>query len=148
MNFLLNTGQSITLQQAKYSIKLRTMMKKLLTYFTILAITALPVQLVSASAESVSMQMKMTQAGMIADDCMHNMSQHSPDSKLAGTCCDVPSDNCQGCNDIPTATSAMTAPVMALIQTSILTTSVSFIDTSLLYGIPQKNLLRPPRTTV
>ena len=101
---------NITLQSIKYSIKLGSMIKRALTYFTILAITALPVQLVSASAENVSMQLSMSQAQhvMVSNECDHDMSDTNA---VSNTCCDEqPNNSCQGCNDIPHATSAMASP--------------------------------------
>lgn len=131
------------------------MINKILTYFTILAITALPVQLVSASAESVSMQMSMSQQVLVLanNECMHEMTDKNFNSEaeqnsLSNVCCDEQSSSCQGCNDIPHATSAMTSPVVTLIETSLLSTTKLFANNSLLHGIPQKNLLRPPRTTL
>ena len=147
---------NITLQGIKYSIKLGSMIKKALTYFTILAITALPVQLVSASAENVSMQMSMAQFQhvMANNECDHDMSDKNAalnveQNSLSNTCCDEQSNNsCQGCNDIPHATSAMASPLINVMKTSLFSNTKLFADNSLLHGIPQKNLLRPPRTTV
>ena len=129
------------------------MIKKALTYLTILAITALPVQLISASAETVSMQMSMSQ--QLSDDieCLHDMadkksSLETEQNSIANACCDDQSNSCQGCNDIPQATTAMTSPVITLPKTSLLTNTKLFANNSLLHGIPQKNLLRPPRTII
>ena len=131
------------------------MIKKALTYFTILAITALPVQMVSASAENVSMQMSMAQAQhvMANNKCNHDMPGKNATLKveqnsLSNACCGEPSSGCQGCNDMPHATSAMASPVINLVKTTLLSSTNLFANNSLLHGIPQKNLLKPPRTTL
>jgi hypothetical protein len=129
------------------------MIKKALTYFTILAITALPVQLVSASAENVSMQMSMSQQMLANNECLHEMatknlnSETEQNSKM-NTCCDDQSSSCQGCNDVTHATSVMTSPVITSLKTSLLSSTKLFANNSLLHGIPQKNFLRPPRTHI
>ena len=129
------------------------MIKKALTYFTILAITALPVQLVSASAENVSMQMSMAQQLSANNECMHekidkNLSLETEQNSISNVCCDDQSSSCQGCNDVTHATTAMTSPVIAMVKMTLLSSTELFANNSLLHGIPQKNLLRPPRTTI
>ena len=129
------------------------MIKKALTYFTILAITALPVQLVSASAENVIMQMSMAQQLLANNECMHeridkNLSLETEQNFISSTCCDDQSSSCQGCNDVTHATTAMTSHAIAMVKTTLLSSTELFANNSLLHGIPQKNLLRPPRTTL
>jgi hypothetical protein len=129
------------------------MIRKALTYFTILAITALPVQLVSASAENVSMQMSMAQQLLANNECIHeridkNLSLETEQNFISNACCDDQSSSCQGCNDVTHATTAMTSPVIAMVKTSLLISTELFANNSLLHGIPQKNLLRPPRTHI
>ena len=129
------------------------MIKKALTYFTILAITALPVQLVSASAENVSMQMSMAQQLSANNECMHekidkNLSLETEQNSISNVCCDDQSSSCQGCNDVTHATTAITSPVIAMVKMTLLSSTELFANNSLLHGIPQKNLLRPPRTTI
>lgn len=130
------------------------MIKKALTYLTILAITALPVQLISASAETVGMQMSMSQQLLANNECLHemadkNLNLETEQNSISNACCDdQSSSSCQGCNDIPQATTAMTSPVITLLKASLLTSTKLFANNSLLHGIPQKNLLKPPRTTI
>lgn len=129
------------------------MIKKALTYFTILAITALPVQLISASVEVVGMQMSMGQQLPANNECMHeridkNLSLETEQNFISNSCCDDQSSSCQGCNDVKHATTAMTSPVIPMVKTSLLSSTELFANNSLLHGIPQKNLLRPPRTTI
>ena len=129
------------------------MIKKALTYFTILAITALPVQLVSASAENVSMQMSMAQQLPVNNECMHeiidkNLSFETEQNSILNTCCDDQSSSCQSCTDVTHATTAMTSSAIAMVKTTLLSSTELFANNSLLHGIPQKNLLRPPRTTL
>lgn len=127
------------------------MIKKALTYFTILAITALPVQLVSASTENVSMQMSMSQQAQAENPCLQDMTvQHmgSEQNSINKSCCDDSSHECQSCNNCPQAVSLMLLPLDAFIKTSSL--EIKKYSTSYLFlnGVPQKNLLRPPRTTL
>ena len=123
------------------------MIRKALTYLTILAITALPVQLISASAESVSMQMTMSQLTVAKNECLHEMSTQA-ETAIENYCCDQQSNGCQGCNDIPQATSVIVSPSHIVVQTSLLKTPKISISHLLLDGAIQKNLLRPPRTLI
>ena len=132
------------------------MMKRTLTYFTILAITLLPIGMINASAENISMQMSMAQAQhvMVNNECNHDMSDkntalNAEQNSLSNTCCDEQSNNsCQGCNDIPHATSVMASPVITLMKITLLSSTKLFANNALLHGIAQKNLLKPPRTRV
>lgn len=118
-----------------------------------MAVTALPVQLISANAENVSMQMSMSQQMLSNDECQHEMADMNISSKteqnsMSNACCDDSSSSCQGCSDVTHATSVMASSAIALIKTSLLSNTKLFANNSLLHGIPQKNLLRPPRTTI
>ena len=53
------------------------MIKKTLTYLTILAITALPVQSISANVESVGMLMSMAQQVQANNEFLHEMTELS-----------------------------------------------------------------------
>ena len=119
------------------------MIRKALTYLTILALTALPVQLISASAETVSMQMSMSQTSGTNSECEHEMT-----TQVANSCCDDQSSGCQGCNDVPSATSVMVSPSHAPVKASLLRTAKISIHHLILNGVPQKNLLRPPKTLI
>ena len=119
------------------------MIRQVLTYFTILALTALPVQLISASAENVSMQMSMSQTLVTSNKCEHEMT-----TEVANSCCDDQSSGCQGCNDIPSATSVMVSASQAPVKIALLKTAKMSIHHLILDGVPQKNLLRPPRTLI
>lgn len=119
------------------------MIRKALTYLTILALTALPVQLISASAETVIMQISMSQTLVTGNECEHEMT-----TQVANSCCDEQSNGCQGCNDIPSAASAMVSPSQSPAKTVLLKTSNISIHHLVLDGVPQKNLLRPPRTLI
>ena len=120
------------------------MIRKALTYLTIFALTALPVQLISASVESLSMQMSMSQTDVTASECEHERTT----TQAANTCCDEQSNGCQGCNDIPSATSAMVLPYQASTKTALSRTAKTSTHHLLLDGVDQKNLLRPPRTLI
>lgn len=129
------------------------MIKKALTYLTILAISALPVQLISASAETVSMQMSMKQPVQAKNECSSDMGmQHtsldSQQGSIDKSCCDHQSHDCQSCNNCPQAVSAMFLPLDTFVKISSLeiqkySTSYLFLD-----GIPQKKSLRPPRNYI
>ena len=129
------------------------MIKRALTYLMILAITALPVQLISANAENVSMQMSMSQQLLSNNECLHEMtemtiSSNTEKNSVSAACCDDSTSNCEGCNDVAHATTTMASSAIALIKTSLLRNTKLFANNSLSHGIPQKNLLRPPRTTI
>lgn len=124
------------------------MTRNVLTYLTILAISALPVQLISASAEFVSMQMSMSQKMESNKECLHDMSSESK-TVIEKSCCDDGQlSSCQGCNDIPQAASAVVFSASTSVKVSTLSSTKLFASNSLLHGVPQKNLLRPPRTTI
>ena len=119
------------------------MTKKILTYFTVLALTALPVQLISASAESVSVQMSMSQTLVTDSGC-----ENATTSQVANSCCDEQSSGCQGCSDVPSAASAMVLPSQAPAKIALLKMAKISIHQLALNGITQKNLLRPPRILI
>ena len=124
------------------------MIKKALTYLTILAISALPVQLISANAEFVSMQMSMSQKMESPKECLHDMSTES-NTVMEKSCCDDQQLNsCQGCNDVPQAAGAVVFSENTFLKVSIRSSTKLFASHSLLHGVPQKNLLRPPRNTI
>ena len=83
------------------------MIRNALTYLTILAISALPVQLISANAESVSMQMSMSQKMESNKECLYDISTESKTVVEKSCCDDEQLSHCQGCNDVPQAASAM-----------------------------------------
>jgi len=129
------------------------MMKKALTYLTILAITVLPVQLINASVEVVGMQMSMSHQAQPDNQCMLDVSelaqlaQHVDAEKNAidKSCCDDQSHNCQSCDNCPQAITAMFLPVDSVKKSSALKSDKVFTSYLSLNGISQKNLLRPPR---
>lgn len=125
------------------------MIKKVLTYFTILAMTALPVQLISANVESLNMQLNMqksmSQQTQANNECMHEMAEQNSINK---SCCDDQSHECQNCNNCPQAASAMFLFPQSFDKTSILKSQKYFTNYLFLNSVPQKNLLRPPRTLI
>lgn len=129
------------------------MIRKALTYLTILAITALPVQLISASAEVVGMQMSMSQQMQASNECLHEMNDQLSEiqastTSIENSCCNDQSHDCQSCNNCPQAASAMISSSQAKIKTSLLKISKISISHSDLNGVSQKNLLRPPRILI
>ena len=126
------------------------MIKKTLTYLTILAITALPVQLISASVESINMQMSMhkimSQQTQVSNECVHEMTEQNA---IDNSCCEDQSHECQNCNNCPqAAVSAMHLPSYPLSKTSLLQTQNHVCSYLFLNSAPQKSLLRPPRTLI
>lgn len=129
------------------------MIEKALTYLIILAITALPVQLISASVDVVGMQMSISQQTLAKNECLHEMTdQHvnleSERNLIDNSCCDDQSHDCQSCNNCTQAASAMFLPSLPIIKTSSLKTQKCSTSYLFLNGVPQKNLLRPPRTSI
>ena len=120
------------------------MIRKALTYLTILALTALPVQLISASVEIVGMQMSMSQQMQAGNDCLHEMAAESK-TVIENACCDDQKHDCQNCNNCPQAVSVMFSPSHALMTVSLVKAPKVSPGHSNLNGIPQKNLLRPPQ---
>jgi len=128
-------------------------MNKLLTYLTILAITVLPVQLISASAETLSMQMIMSQPAVAKNECLpekmlHHTSRDSEKNAMGESCCDDNSHGCQSCDNCPQAVSAMFLPFDTFVKTASLKLDKNSKSHLSLSGIAQKNLLRPPQITL
>lgn len=128
------------------------MFRKILTHFIILTLTVLPVQLLGANVENISMQMSMGHSvtGLSttsAKECLHSVARKSMATKtdMEKSCCDEQSHQCKSCNHclhITTAT-ILPSPLSAKIFFS---SSEKFLVSHLsLNGIPQNNLLRPPR---
>jgi len=129
------------------------MMKSVLTYLTILAITVLPVELISASAETLSMQMIMSQPAVAKNECLpekmlHHTSNDSEKNAMGKSCCDDNSHECQSCDNCPQAVSAMFLPFNTFVKTASLKSDKNFKSHLSLSGISQKNLLRPPQITL
>ncbi len=130
------------------------MIKKALTYLTILAITALPVQLISASVDVLGMQLSMSQPAQLQNQCMSESNSqhiHSDQSKMDKSSCDDQSyscDSCDSCDNCPQAVTAMFSSFDTFVKPSSFKTQKDFISYLSLNGISQKNLLRPPRTSI
>lgn len=127
------------------------MIRKALTYLIVLAVTALPVQLISARVDVVGMQMSMSQGTQLDNDCMSAISDECDQSEhnnVDKSCCDDQSHTCNSCDNCPQAVTAMFSSSDAPIKTTSLETQKHFISYSFLSGISQKNLLRPPRTLI
>lgn len=129
-------------------------MKKALTYLTILAISALPVQLINASVEIIGMQMNMSQQmAQFDNQCMSDMEQQHTDSKVNSgdidkSCCDDEAHNCQSCDNCPDVITAMFLTTEHLAKSIILKSqkiSTSYLS---LNSVSQENLLRPPKTLI
>lgn len=125
------------------------MFRKILTHLIILMLTVLPVQMISADVERSNMKMSMMKIVQLEMECMHTSVSDSQEI-TNNSCCDDVSHQCDSCGDeCPQAASAMT---ILLSQSSDKTYSLKaqkfFTRHLLLYGIPQNNLLRPPRTLI
>jgi hypothetical protein len=132
------------------------MIRKVLTYLTILALSVLPVQLINASAATALMQMsaQSKQSVLVKQKCLHKMTvqvaaaEKGPETAKK-SCCDESSNNsCQGCNNFPHTSSAVVLPALAMVKNSLVKISELSIRHLVLNGIPQKNLLRPPRKLI
>lgn len=127
------------------------MFKKILTHLIILALTVLPVQVITAGVESSSMQMSMMKSAQLKQKCMHTSATDSQETTTiaAASCCDDSSHQCDRCGTCPQAASSMTIlPAYFVEKTTSLDTQKFLISHLLLNGVPQKNLLRPPRSFI
>lgn len=124
------------------------MFRKILTHLIILTLTALPVQVITAGVENSNMQMKMEKSAQVEQECMHTSAADNQEI-IEMSCCDDSSHQCDNCGNCPQATSAMIIlPSHHLNKTIPLIKQTFFISHLLLDGVPQKNLLRPPRTLI
>ena len=125
------------------------MIKKALTYLTILAISALPMQLISASVETVSMQLSMGQQMQTKSgaECLHEMNSES-ETVIKKSCCDQQSQKCQNCNNCPQAVSVMLSSTLVVEKSFLVNSPKITISHLVLNGFSQKNLLRPPRNLI
>lgn len=120
-------------------------MKKVLTYITILAISALPIQLISANVEFVGMQMSMSQQMQASNnECLHEVGQKSA-STSKNSCCGEQSQDCQNCNNCPQAVSVLFSLVNPVIKVALLSDENTITSHLILHGVSPKNLLRPPQ---
>lgn len=126
------------------------MFRKILTHFIILTLTALPVQLINASAENSSMKMSMQKLVQAEAKCMHTSNDERQQSTdVAASCCDDTSHQCDNCTHCPQVASALIAlPVNYQENTPSLTGQKYLISHLLVNGFSQKNLLRPPRIII
>lgn len=123
------------------------MFKKILTHLIILTLTALPVQVITAGVDYTNMKMSMEKTNSAQKECMHvSMVENEKLSEMA--CCDDSSYQCDNCGNCPQVSSAAFFPSMSLSKAYSLEIQTFFISYSLLNGVPQKNLLRPPRAFI
>lgn len=123
------------------------MFRKILTHLIILALTALPVQVITAGVKYSNMKMSMEKTNSAQKECMHD-SMVDNETLSEMPCCDDSSHQCENCGNCPQISSATFLPGMNLSKTYSLETHKFFISYSFLNGVPQKNLLRPPRTSI
>lgn len=112
-------------------------------------LTVLPVQVISADIESSNMKMSMTKTTQSEMECMQSLVSDSQEI-TNNSCCDDVSHQCENCGgDCPQAASAMIIlPSQTLDKIYSLKTQKFFTRHLLLNGVPQNNLLRPPRTLI
>ena len=115
------------------------MFRRILTHLIIFTLTVLPVQVISASAETVEMNMSMNQ---VMNECMHE--QVSEQQVVEKSCCEEPSHQCDSCSNCPQVSSAMMLPSIASVKTHLVKIQNQLSSYLFLDGVPQKNLLRPP----
>ena len=128
------------------------MTKKVLTYLTILAITFLPVKLISANVDNLKMQMQMQMAQQteVKKDCVHAMTNnHSEAGNVSASllCCDEQSDKCQTNSDCTHAANAMSAIfTSANVHHLAYTVSTPFLKPSVsLLSVLPSSIYRPPK---
>lgn len=123
------------------------MFKRILTHLIILTLTVLPVQVITAGVDYTNMKMSMEKTNSAQKECMHvSVVKNEKLSEMA--CCDNSSHQCDSCGNCPQVSSATFLPGMSLSKTYTLETQTFSISHFSLNGVPQKNLLRPPRTSI
>ena len=126
------------------------MIRRSLTYLTILAIMFLPVQLINASVEMTSMQISMKYQVQANNQCMQALSnqyQHAMPDSVEKSCCNDNSHDCHTCDHCPQAATAMILPFLDSNKKFSLK-SEYYLSNDSLSGIKQKNLLRPPKPLI
>jgi len=125
------------------------MLRRILAHLIILSLTVLPVQVISAAVEFSSMQMRMTNV-VQSDHKSSHSSAVCNEEKSKMSCCDDVSHQCDSCGDeCPQAASVMTILLSQVSDKSYSLKSQKFFTRHvLLNGVPQNNLLRPPRTLI
>lgn len=130
------------------------MTKKVLTYLTILAITFLPLKLISANVANLKMQMimqmHMVQQTEVKKDCVHAMTNnHSEAGNVSASllCCDEQSDQCQTSSNCTHAANAMSAIfTSANVHHLAYTVSTPFLKPSVsLLSVLPSSIYRPPK---
>lgn len=128
------------------------MFRKILTHLMILSLTVLPVQLLSANAENSRMQMSMNHSVVSLSDvsekeCLHSATKQSASTKhsMEKSCCDGKDHQCKSCNHCLHVTTATILSSPFSEKMFSLSNEKFFISHLSLNGIPQNNLLRPPR---
>ncbi|MFK5915037.1 MAG: hypothetical protein QM484_11750 [Woeseiaceae bacterium] len=128
------------------------MIRKTLTYLTILAITALPVQLINADVEVISMshQMSQTENQCMLDEMtqQHDANSEINSNSMDKSCCDDESHTCQSCDNCPQAITAMFLSTDNVNKPLVLKSHKIYVSYLSLNGISQKNPQRPPRTLI
>ncbi len=125
------------------------MLRRILAHLIILSLTVLPVQVISAAVEFSSMQMRMT--NVVQND--HKSSHSSAvcnEEKPKMSCCDNVSHQCESCADecLQAVSAMIILPADTADKTYSLSTQKFFTSLLLLNGVPQNNILRPPRTLI
>jgi len=123
------------------------MFRRILTHLIILTLTVLPVQVISADVENSNMKMNMSQFEI---ETMRNMTGDSGSQEMTMPCCDEVAHQCDSCGDdcakVASAMSILFSQSVDKIHS--LNTPKFYVSHLLLNGIPQNNLLRPPRTLI
>ena len=125
------------------------MFRKILTHLIILTLTVLPVQVVNADVENSNMKMSMMKTAQIEMECMHTSVSDNQEI-TNNSCCDDVSHQCESCGDdcLQAASAMIILPSQTSDKTDSLNTQKFYTSHLLLNGVPQNNLLRPPRTLI
>jgi len=126
------------------------MFGRILTHLIVLTLTVLPVQVISADVENTNMKMSMMNMTQLEMESMHAMTSDNNSQEMTNLCCDDVSHQCDNCgDDCPKVASAMSILLsQSADKIHSLNTQKFFVSHLLLNGIPQNNLLRPPRTLI
>lgn len=130
------------------------MFRKILTHLMIFTLTVLPVQVISAGVKNntvklSNMQMSMVNVTQAKHECMHALDESKNVSEMP--CCEDSSHQCEGCSSCgDCAQSTSTISLLSMYTINSVNQNIQKIVSShlSLNGIPQKNLIRPPRIII
>lgn len=135
------------------SIKLNTTdMRRLLAHIIILTLAVLPVHVIAASVKNSNNKMSHALVSQVKHECHHYSEDNSQEDVLhsAMSCCGDSSYQCNNCSNCSQASGGISTLLLSTAPDKLFffNTEKFLISHLLLNGVPQKNLLRPPRILV